>query len=106
MRNGRGNWLASKIRKIRDHPAMRSTPSQRYCTLHTEFLFYDPSIPENQPPNASTPQLHIFNDWGVATYGGGVLDRDDQRSTFLSFKLSVLHHGKAVNQIVRKKSYD
>ena len=102
MRNGYGNWLAGKIRKLSDEPLTATAP--RYCTLYTEFLFYDASIPEKEPPNAHTPQLHTFNDWGVATYGGGTLDMNGQRSTFLSFKSSVLH-GKAVNQIVRKKTY-
>ena len=102
MRNGYGNWLAGKIRRLNHDPSMATTP--RYCTLHTEFLFYDASIPAKEPPNAYTPHLHIFSDWGVVTYGGGTLDMKGQRSTFLSFKSSVLH-GKAVNQIVRKKSY-
>ena len=107
MRNGHGNWLASKIRKLRyggDDPLMASNPSQRYCTLHTEFLFYDARIPDKEPPNAYTPHLHIFSDWGVATYGGGALGINGQRNTFLSFKSSVLH-GKAVNQIARNKPY-
>lgn len=42
MRNGSGNWLADQIRKNRvvEGPG---TPSkgQRWCTLHTEFLWYD-----------------------------------------------------------------
>lgn len=44
MRNGSGNWLADQIRKNRviEGPG---TPSkgQRWCTLHTEFLWYDMS---------------------------------------------------------------
>ena len=107
MRNGHGNWLANKIRKLRsrgDDPLMASSDTQRYCTLHTEFLFYDASIPDKEPSNARSPQMHIFSDWGVATYGGGALDVHGKRSTFLSFKSSVLH-GKAVNQIVRNKNF-
>ena len=107
LRNGYGNWLAGKIRKLRsegEDPLMASTTSQRYCTLHTEFLFYDASIPEKEPTNAHTPQLYVFRDWGVVTYGGGALDMHGRRSTFLSFKSSVLH-GRAVNQIVRTKPY-
>lgn len=42
MRNGSGNWLADQIRRNRvvEGPG---TPSkgQRWCTLHTEFLWYD-----------------------------------------------------------------
>ena len=41
MRNGSGNWLADQIRRNRvvEGPG---TPSkgQRWCTLHTEFLWY------------------------------------------------------------------
>lgn len=42
MRNGSGNWLAEQIRRNRvvEGPG---TPSkgQRWCTLHTEFLWYE-----------------------------------------------------------------
>ena len=106
MRNGYGNWLASKIRKLRLKGILfRGTFGHRFCTLHTEFLFFDDSIPEKEPPNVNTPQLHVFKDWGVVTYGGGVSNKKGQRSTFLSFKSSVLH-GRAVNEIVRSKPYD
>ena len=106
MRNGYGNWLASNIRRLRlEDPQMKGSFGHRFCTLHTEFLFFDASIPEKEPPNPYIPQLHIFEDWGVVTYGGGTLDKDGQSSTFLSFKSSVLH-GRAVNEIVRRKPYD
>jgi len=106
MRNGYGNWLASKIRRLRlEDPQLKGTFGHRYCTLHTEFLFFNASIPEREPPNADIPRLHVFQDWGVVTYGGGTLDKDGQKSTFLSFKSSVLH-GRAVNGIVRRKPYD
>ena len=106
MRNGYGNWLASNIRRLRSKdPQLKGTFGHRFCTLHTEFLFFDASIPEEEPPNAYIPHLHIFEDWGVVTYGGGTLDKDGQSSTFLSFKSSVLH-GRAVNGIVRRKPYD
>ena len=106
MRNGYGNWLASNIRRLRSKdPQLKGTFGHRFCTLHTEFLFFDASIPEKEPPNAYIPHLHAFEDWGVVTYGGGTLNRDGQSSTFLSFKSSVLH-GRAVNEIVRRKPYD
>ncbi|KAL9958639.1 hypothetical protein ACROYT_G035686 [Oculina patagonica] len=106
LRKGYGNWLASKIRKMRlQDRTLRGTFGHSYCTLHTEFLFYNASIPEKEPPIARTPQFHVFEDWGVVTYGGGALDNEGQRSTFLSFKSSVLH-GRAVNEIVRRKPYD
>ena len=105
MRNGYGNWLAGKIRRLRlESPEMAGSFGHRFCTLHTEFIFYNASIPETQPPYASTPQLHVFEDWGVVTYGGGALSKDGQRITFVSFKTSVLH-GRAVNDIVRRKPY-
>ena len=106
MRNGYGNWLASNIRRLRlEDPQMKGSFGHRFCTLHTEFLFFNASIPEREPPNVYIPQLHVFQDWGVVTYGGGALDKDGQSSTFLSFKSSVLH-GRAVNEIVRRKPYD
>ena len=106
MRNGYGNWLASKIRRLRlEESELKGSFGHRFCALHTEFLFFDASIPETEPPNAQMPQLHIFNDWGVVTYGGGTLDKAGQRNTFLSFKSGVLH-GRAVNDIVRHKKYD
>ena len=106
MRNGYGNWLASKIREIRSKKkGLKAVFGHRFCTLHTEFLFYDASIPETEPPNAHTPQLHIFKDWGVVTYGGGLLDKHGKINTFLSFKSSVLH-GRAINEIVRHRAYD
>lgn len=105
MRNGYGNWLAGKIRRMRlEDSALVGSFGHRFCTLHTEFIFYNASIPEIEPPNASIPQLHVFEDWGVVTYGGGTLNNDEQKTTFLSFKASVLH-GNAVNNIVRLKPY-
>lgn len=103
MRNGYGNWLASKIRRMR-LAGLEGSFGHRFCTLHTEFIFYDASIPETEPPNASNPQLHLFDDWGVVTYGGGGLCNDERRCTFLSFKASVLH-GRAVNNVVRRQPY-
>lgn len=101
MRNGYGNWLAGRIRRMRLKIA-KLPASHRFCTLHTEFIFYNASIPETEPPNATTPQLHVFKDWGVVTYGGGALDKDGRKHTFLSFKTSVLH-GRAMNNIFRHK---
>lgn len=106
MRNGYGNWLAKKIRMLRvENSTMEGAFAQRFCTLHTEFIFYNASIPEKEPPNTSTPQLHVFDDWGVVTYGGGSLGKGREKITFLSFKSSVLH-GRTINGIVRHKQYD
>ena len=99
-------WLAKKIRMLRvENSTMEGAFAQRFCTLHTEFIFYNASIPEKEPPNASTPQLHVFDDWGVVTYGGGSLGKGREKITFLSLKSSVLH-GRTINGIVRHKQYD
>ena len=97
--------LPKKIRMLRvENNTMEGAFAQRFCTLHTEFIFYNASIPEKEPPNTSTPQLHVFDDWGVVTYGGGSLGKGREKITFVSFKSSVLH-GRTVNGIVRHKQY-
>ena len=112
LRNGLGNWLA---RQIREHRVLKSPFTQswshRTCMLHTEFLFYNASIAERAQPNPTLPRLHVFSDWGVATYGGGVTSHRNslgsplvEGQTFLSFKCSVLH-GRAVNSIVKGKQF-
>ena len=109
LRNGLGNWLARQITVHRDtKPPFAQAKSHVNCMLHTEFLFYNASIVPRAQPNPSLPRLHVFADWGVVTYGGGVATSRRNRSdnpliwqgTFLSFKCSVLH-GRAVNSIVR-----
>lgn len=110
MRNGYGNWLASRIRRLRSKEVqLLGSLSQRYSTLHTEFLFYDPTIPEKAPPHPGLPHMHVFSDWGVVTYGGGQVasevdyqgETQTAQATFLSFKCSVLH-GRAVNHMLKK----
>ena len=113
MRNGLGNWLA---RQIREHRVLKSSYTQasshRNCMLHTEFLFYNASITERAQPNPTLSRLHVYSDWGVVTYGGGVIRPLSNISrysmageqTFLSFKCSVLH-GRAINSIVRGKRF-
>lgn len=113
MRNGLGNWLA---RQIREHRVLKSSYTQasshRNCMLHTEFLFYNASITERAQPNPTLPRLHVYSDWGVVTYGGGVITPLSNISrypmageqTFLSFKCSVLH-GRAINSILRGKRF-
>nr|XP_034380521.1 dermatan-sulfate epimerase isoform X2 [Arvicanthis niloticus] len=103
MRNGSGNWLADQIRKNRvvEGPG---TPSkgQRWCTLHTEFLWYDASLKPIPPPDFGTPTLHYFDDWGVVTYGSA-LPAEINRS-FLSFKSGKLG-GRAIYDIVHRNKY-
>ena len=113
LKNGLGNWLARQIREQRVlKPPFTQAPSHGNCMLHTEFLFYNASITDRAQPNPTLPRLHVFSDWGVVTYGGGVVkshrnnSRYSQREkqTFLSFKCSVLH-GRAINSIVRGKRF-
>ena len=63
----------------------------------------------NQQKHLSLPRLHVFSDWGVVTYGGGVDTSHgnnswDDRGTFLSFKCGVLH-GRAINSVIRCKNF-
>ncbi|XP_063773242.1 dermatan-sulfate epimerase isoform X3 [Pseudophryne corroboree] len=103
MRNGSGNWLAEQIQinRIQEGPG---TPAkgQRWCTLHTEFLWYDASLPPTPPPDFGTPRLHIFEDWGVVTYGSS-LPAEINRP-FISFKSGKLG-GRAIFDIVHKNKY-
>uniref|UniRef100_H2R1I9 Dermatan sulfate epimerase n=1 Tax=Pan troglodytes TaxID=9598 RepID=H2R1I9_PANTR len=103
MRNGSANWLADQIRRNRvvEGPG---TPSkgQRWCTLHTEFLWYDASLKSVPPPDFGTPTLHYFEDWGVVTYGSA-LPAEINRS-FLSFKSGKLG-GRAIYDIVHRNKY-
>ncbi|XP_062980827.1 dermatan-sulfate epimerase-like [Elgaria multicarinata webbii] len=103
MRNGSGNWLADQIRRNRvlEGPG---TPSkgQRWCTLHTEFLWYDPSLGFVPPPDYEIPKLHYFEDWGVVTYGSA-LPAEINRP-FLSFKSGKLG-GRAIYDIVHRNKY-
>ena len=115
LRNGLGNWLA---RQIREHRVLKSPLTQAsshgHCMLHTELLFYNASITERAQPNPTLSRLHVFSDWGVVTYGGGVattLSHNNSSKhplgrgqTFLSFKCSVLH-GRAINSIVKRKGF-
>ncbi|XP_061479648.1 dermatan-sulfate epimerase isoform X1 [Rhineura floridana] len=103
MRNGSGNWLAHQIRRNRvlEGPG---TPSkgQRWCTLHTEFLWYDASLGLVPPPDYGIPKLHYFEDWGVVTYGSA-LPAEINRP-FLSFKSGKLG-GRAIYDIVHQNKY-
>ncbi len=113
LRNGLGNWLAKQIRehKAQEGP-LAVARNHKSCMLHTEFLFYNASIKERAPPHPSLPRLHVFSDWGVVTYGGGVdtsYSNNTQnpradRATFLSFKCGVLH-GRAINAIGRGERF-
>ncbi|XP_055005602.1 dermatan-sulfate epimerase isoform X2 [Boleophthalmus pectinirostris] len=103
LRNGSGNWLAQRIRqnRVTEGPG-QPAKSQRWCTLHTEFIWYDPSLSPTPPPDYGTSQLHYFEDWGVVTYGSALPARIN--STFLSFKSGKLG-GHAMYDIVHKNKY-
>ena len=81
--NGRAKWLRNEIKKHRTK--LQTTNS----IVHTEFLFCNSTV---EPKPSSKVKLHVFSDWGVLVYGGGVPDLH----VFLSFKCSHLH-GRAIN---------
>ena len=81
--NGRAKWLSNEIKTLRTKP--KATKS----IVHTEFLFYNSTV---EPKPSSKVKLHVFSDWGVLVYGGGIPDPH----VFLSFKCSHLH-GRAIN---------
>ncbi|GCC19867.1 hypothetical protein chiPu_0018588 [Chiloscyllium punctatum] len=103
LRNGSGNWLAKQIRKHRpkDGP-MEPSSAHKWCTLHTEYIWYDPELSPQPPPGHGTPSLHVFSNWGVITYGGGL--PSDPGNTFVSFKSGKLG-GRAVYGIVHESPY-
>ncbi|KAI0219372.1 hypothetical protein LSAT2_029079 [Lamellibrachia satsuma] len=92
LRRGDAHWLAAEIRRRRARPDPRPL-SHRYTTLHTEFLWYDPTVTPRPSPHYSEAELHYFSDWGVVTYRSGSIT--DSTSTFVSFKSGKLH-GRAV----------
>lgn len=103
MRNGSGNWLAEKIRQNRvlEGPGQAGR-GQRWCTLHTEFLWYDASLQPTPPNDYGTSRLHYFEDWGVVTFGSALPAGRD--NTFLSFKSGKIG-GRAIFDIVHQKKY-
>nr|XP_057915534.1 dermatan-sulfate epimerase-like protein [Doryrhamphus excisus] len=103
MRNGTGNWLAQQIRKHRpkDGP-MGQSSSQRWVTLHTEYIWYDARLIPQPPQDFGKARMHIFSNWGVVTYGAGL--PSGQGNTFVSFKSGNLG-GRAVYDIVHERPY-
>ena len=101
LKNGYGNWLADRIRSVKPkNPPLARSSSQRWATLHTEFIFYDATIKSVIPVLPNNSSTHIFSDWGVATYGGGQYLK--KGNTFLSFKSSALN-GEWVADVVNHK---
>ena len=71
--------------------------------LHTEFIYYTPGLPVCTLASLRTEKygasLHHFHDWGVATYGGGLVAWN---STYLSFKAGRVH-GRVLNMLANDK---
>ncbi|MXQ93926.1 hypothetical protein E5288_WYG008087 [Bos mutus] len=103
LKNGAGNWLAQQIRRHRpkDGPMVPST-AQRWSTLHTEYIWYDPQLTPQPPAEYGTAKMHMFPNWGVVTYGAGL--PNTQTNTFVSFKSGKLG-GRAVYDIVHFQPY-
>ncbi|XP_064412295.1 dermatan-sulfate epimerase isoform X1 [Latimeria chalumnae] len=103
LRNGSGNWLAEQIRRNRKVEGP-GTPAKghRWCTLHTEFLWYDATLAPAPPLDFGIPRLHYFEDWGVVTYGSAL--PVEINKSFLSFKSGKLG-GRAIHDIVHSNKY-
>ncbi|XP_046729948.1 dermatan-sulfate epimerase isoform X2 [Silurus meridionalis] len=103
MRNGQANFLAEQIRRhrVQDGPGQPSR-GQKWCTLHTEFIWYDAGLEATPPPDFGKPHLHYFEDWGVVTYGGGL--PAGMNHSFLSFKSGKLG-GRTIFDIVHQGRY-
>ena len=98
LKNGEANWLASKI-----HAARREANDPgKFCTEHTEYLWYDPSFGERSPfqGERARSKLFRFSDAGVVTYGAGT----ESNETLLSFKSGPLH-GRGVYTAMEKQLF-
>ncbi len=105
LQNGYGNWLAHEIRRRRSKDSSEKlVPAQHqlWCTIHTEFLWYDETIPSEAPSKTGFQDLHGFNDWGVVTFSS--FSPYKPNDTFLAFKSGKLH-GSAVFDVVQRKMY-
>ncbi|XP_043923081.1 dermatan-sulfate epimerase-like protein [Protopterus annectens] len=103
LRNGTGNWLAQQIRKHRpkDGPMIQSS-AQRWSTLHTEYIWFDSQLISQPPTGYGVPNMHVFPNWGVVTFGAGL--PNSVNNTFVSFKSGKLG-GRVVYDIVHIKPY-
>ncbi|XP_077983273.1 dermatan-sulfate epimerase-like protein [Glandiceps talaboti] len=108
MRTGYGNWLANHIRGNRKtgmyEAVSEATSSEKWCTLHTEFLWYNSSLIAKSPSQYKQPHLHVFNDWGVVTYTDAGPGISNHYPTFLAFKSGKMH-GQAVFDVVNQGMY-
>ena len=99
LKNGYGNWLASRIRETK--PMQVKTAHAEYCTLFTEYIWYDPSIAEKSPlkDSVSLPLMR-FSDTGLVSFNGG----RKKGMTFFSFKSGPIH-GRAVYVAVENNMF-
>ncbi|ELU04192.1 hypothetical protein CAPTEDRAFT_160278 [Capitella teleta] len=102
-KTGKGHWMAAEIRKRRDDSETNPLWYQKYATLHTEFIWYNPNIRARPPGTYASSSLHEFKDWGVVVYRAGPLM--DPSSTFLSFKSGRIH-GAGVFELVHHFTND
>ena len=82
-KDGRARWVSNEIRSRR----INSNPLR--SLLYTQFLFFNSS---SEPNPSSELLLHVYSDWGVLTYGGGM----PKSHAFLAFKCGHVH-GRAIN---------
>ncbi|XP_070575247.1 dermatan-sulfate epimerase-like protein [Ptychodera flava] len=108
MKSGHGNWLANEIRKRRsqhhgdNNRELEPLFSEKWSTLHTEFIWQDAQLAAKPPSRHGEPDLHIFSDWGLVTYTDS--GPNDEHSTFLAFKSGKMH-GKAMFDVVNDGMY-
>ena len=89
LMNGTANWLADTIMKHRPNYIIP-------VALHTDFIFYNASIPKVPPKDFDTKRHHTFLDWGVATYSSRALLND--KATYVTFKSSAIR-GKHMHNL-------
>ena len=107
LKNGHGNWLANEIRenRVRERDTktlLAPAESQKWCTIHTEFIWFDATLGKATPLQSGKPNLHVFSDWGVVTYSrvSPKIDTD----TFLAFKAGKVH-GRGIFDVVQRNMY-
>ena len=100
LRNGYANWLASRVRQWRlDVATSSAANAMGESTLHTEYVWYDASVPERSPLS-DFDSLQRFSDAGLVTYNGAA----DADKTFFSFKSGPLH-GRGVYVAVENHTF-
>ena len=97
LRNGEGNWLASKIRSARKRTNLDPSWSE-----YTEYIWYDPSLGERSPFDGERKRSRLFrySNTGMAVYNGG----RSADETLVSFKSGPLH-GRAVYTAINERIF-